>query len=244
MKPLLELESVSKVFRAAGVETTALDRVDLAIEPGEFVALMGPSGSGKSTLLNAIGLLDPVSSGRLTFDGADLGGMNNRARAAFRKAHLGFVFQSFNLIDELTVLDNIALPLVYQGVRAAERARRCDEAMTRLGIAHRAGHRPAQLSGGQQQRVAIARALVAKPRLVLADEPAGNLDSANGREMIELLRELVDDGAAVLMATHSEEHAAAADRIVTMRDGRVIDAGARRARAGLHAVAALERQAS
>ena len=241
MKPLLELESVSKVFRAAGVETTALDRVDLAIEAGEFVALMGPSGSGKSTLLNAIGLLEPVSGGRLAFDGADLGTLNARARAAFRKTHLGFVFQSFNLIDELNVRDNIELPLVYQGVAPAERVRRCDEAMTRLAIAHRARHRPAQLSGGQQQRVAIARALVARPRLVLADEPAGNLDSANGREMIDLLRELVEDGAAVLMATHSDEHAAAADRIVTMRDGRVIDAGADRAPAGLHA---LERQAS
>jgi len=244
MKPLLELESVSKVFRAAGVETTALDRVDLAIEPGEFVALMGPSGSGKSTLLNAIGLLEPVSAGRLSFDGADLGAMNGRARAAFRKTNLGFVFQSFNLIDELTVLDNIALPLMYQGVGAAERARRCDEAMTRLAIAHRARHRPAQLSGGQQQRVAIARALVAQPRLVLADEPAGNLDSANGREMIELLRELTSGGAAVLMATHSEEHAAAADRIVTMRDGRVVDPGTTHAPIGLRAVAGLERQPS
>jgi putative ABC transport system ATP-binding protein len=223
MQPLLRLESVCKVFRAAGVQTTALDRVDLTLGRPEFVALMGPSGSGKTTLLNAIGLLEPVTSGRIVFEGTDTTGLGEAARARLRRTQLGFVFQGFNLVDELTVQDNIELPLAYQGIGRAERARRCAEALERLGIAHRARHRPAQLSGGQQQRVAIARALVTHPRLFLADEPAGNLDSVHGREVIGLLRGLAEGGASVLMATHSEEHAAAADRIVTMRDGRVID---------------------
>ena len=219
---MIEVKDLTKVFKTEEVETWALDQVSLSVENGEFVAVMGPSGCGKSTLLHILGLLDTASSGTYLLDGQDVSGYSERQRNALRKGTLGFVFQSFNLIDELTVRENIALPLLYMGVPAEERRRRVEEAMARMDITHRANHFPRQISGGQQQRTAIARAIVTRPKLILADEPTGNLDSKNGKEVMGLLGELHREGTTIVMVTHSKHDAGYADRIVHLFDGRVL----------------------
>ncbi|MCP2044021.1 ABC transporter ATP-binding protein [Pontibacter sp. HSC-36F09] len=219
---IIETENLQKKYVTDTVETTALAGVNLRIVKGEFVAIMGPSGCGKSTLLNIIGLLDNPTSGSLRFSGQEIGEASERQRAKIRKQHLGFVFQSFNLIDELTVEENIGLPLVYLGVSKSETERRVTEAMERMGIAHRRSHFPQQLSGGQQQRVAIARATVSNPSLILADEPTGNLDSVHGREVMALLSELNEQGTTVVMVTHSPSDAEYAHRIINLFDGQVV----------------------
>jgi len=213
---------LSKVFRTDEVETTALNNVNLEVKEGEFVAVMGPSGCGKSTLLNILGLLDNPTSGEFYLDGHEVSRYSERARTSMRKGNIGFVFQSFNLIDELTVFENIELPLLYMKVSATERRKRVEEAMERMRISHRRKHFPQQLSGGQQQRVAIARAVVSKPRLILADEPTGNLDSANGEEVMNLLSELNNDGTTIVMVTHSPSDAEKAHRIIQLFDGYVV----------------------
>lgn len=214
--------NLSKVFRTDEVETTALNKVNLEVKEGEFVAIMGPSGCGKSTLLNILGLLDNPTSGEFYLNGHEVSRYSERARTSMRKGNIGFVFQSFNLIDELTVFENIELPLLYMKVSASERRKRVEEAMERMRISHRRKHFPQQLSGGQQQRVAIARAVVSKPRLILADEPTGNLDSANGEEVMNLLSELNNDGTTIVMVTHSPSDAEKAHRIVQLFDGYVV----------------------
>ena len=219
---MIEVKDLTKVFKTEEVETWALDQVSLSVENGEFVAVMGPSGCGKSTLLHILGLLDTASSGAYLLDGQDVSGYSERQRNALRKGTLGFVFQSFNLIDELTVRENIALPLLYMGVPAEERRRRVEEAMARMDITHRAGHFPRQISGGQQQRTAIARAIVTRPKLILADEPTGNLDSKNGKEVMGLLGELHREGTTIVMVTHSKHDAGYADRIIHLFDGHVL----------------------
>ncbi len=222
---LLRTQNLSKVYRTDTVETTALSSVDIAIARGEFVAIMGPSGCGKSTLLNIIGLLDAPSGGQYLVNGEDVSGYNERKRAELRKNTIGFVFQSFNLIDELTVKENIELPLIYTRMRKDERMERVQAAMDRMNIAHRADHFPQQLSGGQQQRVAIARAVVNSPDLILADEPTGNLDSAMGDEVMGLLRELNKSGTTVIIVTHSIRDAGYAQRTIKLLDGKVVEAG-------------------
>ncbi|MCM8731287.1 ABC transporter ATP-binding protein [Hephaestia sp. GCM10023244] len=219
---MLSMRALSRVYRADTVETTALDAIDLDIAEGEFVAIMGPSGCGKSTLLNLMGMLDSPSSGSYVFDGQEVAGLPESRLAEVRKGAIGFIFQSFNLVDELTVRENVELALLYHDVSASERRRRADTVMDRVGIAHRARHRPSQLSGGQQQRVAVARALVASPRLILADEPTGNLDTAHGEEVMRMLQTLNADGATIVMVTHSPAHADYAGRIVQMLDGRIL----------------------
>ena len=219
---MLKLEDVSKAYRTSEVETLALSGVSLQIDPGEFVAIMGPSGCGKSTLLNVLGLLDSPTSGAYSFFGEEAAGLPEAALTRLRREHIGFVFQSFNLIDDLTVAENVEVALLYRGVAAAERRRRVAEALERVGMGHRARHRPQQLSGGQQQRVAVARALVSQPRLILADEPTGNLDTANGEEVMRLLTEAAAGGVTVVMVTHSLVHAAVAQRTVKLLDGRVV----------------------
>ncbi|MEO1201422.1 MAG: ABC transporter ATP-binding protein [Pseudomonadota bacterium] len=219
---MIELHDLSRVYRTADVETTALNGINLEIEPGEFIAIMGPSGCGKSTLLNILGMLDSPDSGSFRFLGEDVARRSERALASIRKANIGFIFQSFNLIDELTVAENVELPLLYQKVTAAERAERVNEVLERVNIAHRATHRPQQLSGGQQQRVAVARAVVTNPKLILADEPTGNLDSTNGEEVLSLLGQLNADGTTIVMVTHDQSHADHAGRVVQMLDGRVL----------------------
>ena len=219
---MIEVKDLTKVFKTEEVETWALDQVSLSVENGEFVAVMGPSGCGKSTLLHILGLLDTASSGTYLLDGQDVSGYSERQRNALRKGTLGFVFQSFNLIDELTVRENIALPLLYMGVPAEERRRRVEEAMARMDITHRANHFPRQISGGQQQRTAIARAIVTRPKLILADEPTGNLDSKNGKEVMGLLGELHREGTTIVMVTHSKHDAGYADRIIHLFDGHVL----------------------
>jgi putative ABC transport system ATP-binding protein len=219
---MIELQHVSKRHRAGDVETLALDAIDLSIEAGEYLAVTGPSGCGKSTLLGLLGLLDQPSSGRIRLFGEDLAGKSEKALAALRRGRIGFVFQSFNLVDELTVADNVRLALRYSGQSAAQQKARVAEVLERLGVAHRAQHHPSQLSGGQQQRVAIARAIAARPTLLLADEPTGNLDSAHGLEVMRLLRELHEEGATLVMVTHSTEHAAQAGRTLRLLDGRVL----------------------
>ena len=218
---LVMLESVTKTYRTAEVETTALESVNVDIREGEFVAIMGPSGCGKSTLLNVLGMLDSPTSGRYVFKGEDISRHGEARLAALRKTHLGFVFQSFNLIDELTVEGNIELALLYQDVSAAERRARVQEAMERMKIGHRAKHFPAALSGGQQQRVAVARAVVSRPSLILADEPTGNLDSQHGEEVMKLLVELNAGGTTIVMVTHSQAHAEYARRTIHLFDGKV-----------------------
>ena len=218
---MIKTEKLSKVFRTTEVETTALKDVDLEVQKGEFVAVMGPSGCGKSTLLNILGLLDNPTGGQYNLTGVAVESMNENQRTTLRKGQIGFVFQSFNLIDELTVFENIELPLLYMRIPKEERRKKVDEALLRMQIPHRARHFPQQLSGGQQQRVAIARAVVANPQLILADEPTGNLDSKNGREVMNLLKELNMDGTTVVMVTHSEQNAGEAHRIVRMLDGQV-----------------------
>ncbi len=219
---LFRLEELSKVYRTDNVETTALNSINIEVKRGEFVAVMGPSGCGKSTLLNIVGMLDNPNSGSFWFDGQDVAGFSENALSDIRKENIGFIFQSFNLIDELTVRENIELALLYHDVTAAERSKRTDAVMERMEIAHRADHMPAQLSGGQQQRVAVARAVVSEPSLILADEPTGNLDSHNGEEVMELLTELNKQGATILMVTHSPAHAEYARRDISLLDGEVI----------------------
>jgi putative ABC transport system ATP-binding protein len=219
---MLQMRQLSRVYRTDSVETTALDAIDLDIHEGEFVAVMGPSGCGKSTLLNLIGMLDSPSSGSYVFNGQEVAGLTEVKLAEVRKRSIGFIFQSFNLVDELTVRENVELALLYHDVSAAERRRRTDEVMDRVGVAHRARHRPSQLSGGQQQRVAVARALVASPKLILADEPTGNLDTNHGEEVMKMLQTLNAAGSTIVMVTHSPAHADYAGRVVNMLDGRVL----------------------
>ncbi|WP_161890622.1 ABC transporter ATP-binding protein [Pontibacter russatus] len=219
---IIETQNLQKKYVTDTVETTALAGVDLKIAKGEFVAIMGPSGCGKSTLLNILGMLDSPSSGSFHFLGQDISNATERQRAKLRKENLGFVFQSFNLIDELTVSENIGLPLAYLGVSKDETKKRVQAAMERMGIAHRRNHFPQQLSGGQQQRVAIARATVSNPSLILADEPTGNLDSVHGREVMALLSELNEAGTTVVMVTHSPSDAEYAHRIVNLFDGQIV----------------------
>ncbi len=220
--PLIKTEGLRKVYATDEVETTALNNVSFEIKSGEFIAIMGPSGCGKSTLLNILGLLDQPSGGRFVFDGTDVTGYNERRRADLRRGTLGFVFQSFNLIDELTVYENVELPLLYLSLSAKERKERTEAALGRVGMAHRRDHFPQQLSGGQQQRVAIARAVVASPQLILADEPTGNLDSTNGDEVMKLLSELNEAGATIVMVTHSPADAEFAHRVVNLFDGHIV----------------------
>ncbi|KRC79103.1 ABC transporter ATP-binding protein [Sphingomonas sp. Root241] len=219
---MLTMRELSKVYRTDTVQTTALDAIDLDIAEGEFVAIMGPSGCGKSTLLNMIGMLDSPSSGSYVFNGKEVAGLSESKLADVRKESIGFIFQSFNLVDELSVRDNVELALLYHNVSASERKRRVDEVMDKVGIAHRARHRPSQLSGGQQQRVAVARALVASPKLILADEPTGNLDTHHGEEVMRMLQTLNGEGSTIVMVTHSPAHADYAGRIVSMLDGRIL----------------------
>lgn len=221
---MIRLNAISKIHRSDDVETTALDGISLDIEPGEFVAIMGPSGCGKSTLLNVIGLLDSPSSGSYTLNGQELAGLAESARADVRKHNIGVIFQSFNLIDELSVFQNIELALLYQDVPANERRQRVQDVMDKVGIAHRAKHYPQQLSGGQQQRVAIARAIVGMPKILLADEPTGNLDSRNGDEVMALLKALNAEGTTIIMVTHSEEYGRYGSHLVRMLDGRILSA--------------------
>ena len=220
---MIKIENLSKVFRTENVETTALNGVSLEVKEGEFVAIMGPSGCGKSTLLNILGLLDNPSEGKYLLDGKEVSTLKESERTDIRKGVIGFVFQSFNLIDELNVYENIELPLLYMGVPAKERKRRVEAAMDRMAISHRRKHFPNQLSGGQQQRVAIARAVLANPKIILADEPTGNLDSKNGKEVMNLLSELHQEGTTVIMVTHSQHDASYADRIVRLYDGEIVE---------------------
>jgi putative ABC transport system ATP-binding protein len=219
--PVISLHNVVRTFRTSAVETRALDLARFEVEPGEFVAIMGPSGCGKSTLLNILGMLDRASAGEYTFAGTKVSMLSGRQIAALRKGNVGFVFQSFNLIDDLSVFENVELPLQYQGLPKASRRQKVDEALARLDIGHRAKHFPSQLSGGQQQRVAIARAIVAQPKVILADEPTGNLDSSNGAEVMKLLASLNRDGTTIVMVTHSRDDASFATRIVDLLDGKV-----------------------
>jgi len=219
---MIKTNDLTKIFRTEEVETTALNKVNLHVKEGEYVAIMGPSGCGKSTLLNILGLLDNPSSGSYIFNGTEVANLRERDRTIFRKGNIGFVFQSFNLIDELNVYENVELPLIYLKMKPAERRKKVEEALERMKIGHRAKHFPQQLSGGQQQRVAIARAVVANPKLILADEPTGNLDSKNGIEVINLLSELNKEGTTIIMVTHSDRDASYAHRVVNLFDGQVV----------------------
>ena len=219
---MIKAVNLTKVFRTESVETTALNGVNLEINKGEFLAIMGPSGCGKSTLLNLLGLLDNPTSGELWFLDEEVSRYTENNRTDLRNGNLGFVFQSFNLIDELTVFENVELPLLYAGVPMKERVTRVHAALDRMQIAHRTEHYPQQLSGGQQQRVAIARAIVTNPHIILADEPTGNLDSVNGNEVMNLLLELNKEGSTVVMVTHSEENARMASRLIRMMDGNIL----------------------
>ena len=219
---MITLTSLSKVYRTNEIETVALENVNLTVDRGEFLSIMGPSGCGKSTLLNILGLLDNPTSGEYYLNGIEVSRYTEAQRTKLRKGIIGFVFQSFNLIDELNVYENIELPLLYMGVSAAERKKKVQEAMERMAIVHREKHFPQQLSGGQQQRVAIARAVVANPKLILADEPTGNLDSKNGQEVMNLLSELNKEGTTIVMVTHSQHDAGFASRTINLFDGQVV----------------------
>jgi len=219
---MVTTEQLVKIFRTDEVETTALNKVNLNIEDGEFIAVMGPSGCGKSTLLNIIGLLDNPTSGALYFNGTDVSSFSEKKRTNLRKGNIGFVFQSFNLIDELNVYENVELPLLYQKVPGSERKKKVENVLERMKMSHRRKHFPQQLSGGQQQRVAVARALVSNPKLILADEPTGNLDSANSEQVMNLLKELNDEGTTIVMVTHSPSDADYAKRIVHLFDGHIV----------------------
>lgn len=219
---MIKTVALEKIFRTEEVETLALNKVSIEVKEGEFVAIMGPSGCGKSTLLNILGLLDNPTSGEYYLNGIEVSRYTEAQRTKLRKGIIGFVFQSFNLIDELNVYENIELPLLYMGVSAAERKKKVQEAMERMAIVHREKHFPQQLSGGQQQRVAIARAVVANPKLILADEPTGNLDSKNGQEVINLLSELNKEGTTIVMVTHSQHDAGFASRTINLFDGQVV----------------------
>jgi len=238
VEKMIEMHDLTKVYRTADVETSALSHINLEIKAGEFIAIMGPSGCGKSTLLNVLGMLDSPDSGRYAFNGEDVAGYAESKLADIRKQNIGFIFQSFNLVDDLSVAENVMLPLLYQKVPAKERQDRVQAVLERVGIAHRADHRPQQLSGGQQQRVAVARAVIANPKLILADEPTGNLDTVNGEEVLELLNQLNGDGTTIIMVTHDQSHAEHASRIVQMLDGRVLSeniVGMQRASEARHA---------
>ena len=219
---MIKVENLKKSFFSEEIETIALNGVSFEVKEGEFVAVMGPSGCGKSTLLNILGLLDNPTGGTYTLLDKEVGNLREKERTQFRKGNLGFVFQSFNLIDEMTVFENVELPLVYLGVKASERKKRVNEILERMSISHRAGHFPQQLSGGQQQRVAIARAVVSNPKLVLADEPTGNLDSKNSQEVMHLLQELNREGTTIIMVTHSQHDAQYASRTICLFDGQIV----------------------
>ena len=219
---MIEVNNLQKIFRTEEVETWALNDVSFTVADGEFVAIMGPSGCGKSTLLNILGLLDNPTKGSYKLQGVEVANLDENHRTDLRKGVIGFVFQSFNLIDELNVRENIELPLLYMGVPAKERRRRAEEVMERMNISHREKHFPNQLSGGQQQRVAIARAVIAGPKLILADEPTGNLDSVNGQEVMNLLKELNQQGTTIVMVTHSRHDASYANRIINLFDGSIV----------------------
>ena len=220
---MIKIENLTKIFRTEEVETLALRGVSLNVDKGEFVAVMGPSGCGKSTLLNIVGLLDNPTEGSYMLDGTDVSALKEKNRTALRKGKIGFVFQNFNLIDELNIEENVELPLRYLNLSASERRKRVAEVLERMGIAHRAKHFPQQLSGGQQQRAAIARAVVGRPSLILADEPTGNLDSKNGREVMDLLTELNREGTTIVMVTHSQRDAAYTHRVINLFDGKVVE---------------------
>ncbi|MBW6460272.1 MAG: ABC transporter ATP-binding protein [Bacteroidales bacterium] len=219
---MINTVNLTKIFRTDEVETTALNNVSFGVKPGEFVAIMGPSGCGKSTLLNILGLLDNPTSGEYHFNGTEVARFNERQRARMRKENIGFVFQNFNLIEEMNVFENVELPLIYLGMSATERRNRVDEALEKMQITHRRKHFPLQLSGGQQQRVAVARAVVSSPRLILADEPTGNLDSANGEEVMNLLEKLNQGGTTLIIVTHSQRDAGYAQRIIRLFDGQIV----------------------
>jgi putative ABC transport system ATP-binding protein len=219
---MIRTVNLNKVFRTEEIETCALNHVNLHIQKGEFLAIMGPSGCGKSTLLNIIGLLDNPTSGEYYFDGNEVGSFKERHRTILRKGNIGFVFQSFNLIDELNVYENVELPLIYLNLSSRERRNRVENVLGRMNLSHRKKHFPQQLSGGQQQRVAIARAVVANPKLILADEPTGNLDSKNGLEVMHLLTELNSEGTTIVMVTHSQHDSGFAHRVVNLFDGQII----------------------
>ena len=220
---MIKLDNIKKVFQTEEVETWALRNVSLEVKEGEFVAIMGPSGCGKSTLLNIIGLLNNPTSGSYLLNGKDVSTLKESERTLIRRGMIGFVFQSFNLIDELNVVENIELPLLYMGVSGKERRKRAEEVMERVAISHRAKHYPSQLSGGQQPRTAIARAILPRPKLILADEPSGNLDSKNGKEVMDLLSELDKEGTTIVMVTHSLHDANYADRVINMFDGEIVN---------------------
>ena len=221
---MIRTENLTRIFRTEEVETIALNGVNIEVEDGEFIAIMGPSGCGKSTLLNILGLLDSPTEGKYWLNNEEVGHLKERERTAYRKGRIGFVFQNFNLIDELTVEENVDLQLKYLGVGKAERKERVLEILRKVKLSHRAKHYPHQLSGGQQQRVAIARAVVGKPSIILADEPMGNLDSKNGMEVMQLLSELNEEGTTIVMVTHSKHDATYASRIINLFDGQVVDA--------------------
>ena len=219
---MIKVKDLEKFYSTEEVRTIALNKLSFEVKEGEFVAVMGPSGCGKSTLLNILGLLDDPDGGSFQFNGIEVAGFNERQRANLRKHNIGFVFQSFNLIDELTVYENVELPLIYTGVKAAERKERVEAVLEKMQIMHRRKHFPQQLSGGQQQRVAVARAVVNNPKLILADEPTGNLDSSNGNEVMDLLTELNTNGTTIIMVTHSEHDAKYSHRIIRMLDGQKV----------------------
>ncbi|MDR3217417.1 MAG: ABC transporter ATP-binding protein [Dysgonamonadaceae bacterium] len=219
---MLKIEELKKVFRTEEVETVALNEVSMEVNKSEFIAIMGPSGCGKSTLLNILGLLDNPTSGKYYLDSNEVGHLKEKERTQARKGNIGFVFQSFNLIEEMNVFENVELPLVYMKINKAERKKRVEAALSRMNISHRAKHFPNQLSGGQQQRVAIARAVVANPKLILADEPTGNLDSKNGKDVMDLLSELNKEGTTIVMVTHSQHDASFAHRIINLFDGEIV----------------------
>jgi putative ABC transport system ATP-binding protein len=219
---MIKITNLEKFYRTEEVETVALNKLSLEVKEGEFVAIMGPSGCGKSTLLNIIGLLDDPDGGSFLFNGVEVAKFNERQRAVLRKNNIGFVFQSFNLIDELTVYENVELPLIYLGVKGDERKKRVEEVLEKMQIMHRRNHFPQQLSGGQQQRVAVARAVVHNPKLILADEPTGNLDSSNGNEVMQLMTALNEQGTTIIMVTHSEHDARYSHRIIRVLDGQTV----------------------
>src|SRR4029078_5187922 len=219
---MIKISELEKIYRTEEVETVALNKLNVEVKAGEFVAVMGPSGCGKSTLLNILGMLDDPDSGSYKFNDIEIASFNERKRANLRKHNLGFVFQSFNLIDELTVYENVELPLIYMKTSAAERKKRVEEVLDKMQIMHRRNHYPQQLSGGQQQRVAVARAVVNNPKLILADEPTGNLDSSNGNEVMQLLTDLNEVGTTIIMVTHSQHDARYSHRIIRMLDGQTV----------------------
>jgi putative ABC transport system ATP-binding protein len=219
---MIKISELEKVYRTEEVETVALNKLSFEVKQGEFIAVMGPSGCGKSTLLNILGMLDDPDAGSFIFNGTEVAHYNERKRADLRKNNIGFVFQSFNLIDELTVFENVELPLIYTGVKSADRKKRVEDVLDKVQIMHRRNHYPQQLSGGQQQRVAVARAVVNHPKLILADEPTGNLDSNNGNEVMQLLTELNEQGTTIVMVTHSEHDARYSHRIIRMLDGQTV----------------------